>query len=106
MTQMSPLCVDDRNEWPLDSMGLQSDVTKRHREEFTSPPREGAYIHGLYMEGARWDTQVHPLLCDCHGLKKIVLACVLWGGCARKIKKPPTLIHKNLVENSSLTHYF
>uniref|UniRef100_A0A8D2ZL57 Uncharacterized protein n=1 Tax=Scophthalmus maximus TaxID=52904 RepID=A0A8D2ZL57_SCOMX len=46
-----------RNEWPLDSMGLQSDVTKRHREEFTSPPREGAYIHGLYMEGARWDTQ-------------------------------------------------
>ncbi|XP_054619934.1 dynein axonemal heavy chain 9-like isoform X3 [Dunckerocampus dactyliophorus] len=46
-----------RNEWPLDSMRLQCDVTKKHREDLTSPPREGAYVHGLYMEGARWDTQ-------------------------------------------------
>ncbi|XP_058026240.1 dynein axonemal heavy chain 9-like [Ahaetulla prasina] len=46
-----------KNEWPLDKMTLQCDVTKRNREEFTSPPREGAYIHGLFMEGARWDMQ-------------------------------------------------
>uniref|UniRef100_A0A7N8YQ50 Dynein, axonemal, heavy chain 9 n=1 Tax=Mastacembelus armatus TaxID=205130 RepID=A0A7N8YQ50_9TELE len=46
-----------RNEWPLDNMGLQCDVTKKNREDFSSPPREGAYVHGLYMEGARWDTQ-------------------------------------------------
>uniref|UniRef100_A0A668AEI7 Dynein axonemal heavy chain 17 n=1 Tax=Myripristis murdjan TaxID=586833 RepID=A0A668AEI7_9TELE len=46
-----------RNEWPLDRMCLQCDVTKKNREDFTSPPREGAYVHGLFMEGARWDTQ-------------------------------------------------
>uniref|UniRef100_A0A8D0BHG5 Dynein axonemal heavy chain 9 n=1 Tax=Salvator merianae TaxID=96440 RepID=A0A8D0BHG5_SALMN len=46
-----------KNEWPLDKMTLQCDVTKRNREDFTSPPREGAYIHGLFMEGARWDVQ-------------------------------------------------
>ncbi|XP_032430935.1 dynein axonemal heavy chain 9 [Xiphophorus hellerii] len=46
-----------RNEWPLDSMCLQCDVTKKNREDFSSPPREGAYIHGLFMEGARWDSQ-------------------------------------------------
>ncbi|XP_016382633.1 dynein axonemal heavy chain 9 [Sinocyclocheilus rhinocerous] len=46
-----------RNEWPLDKMSLQCDVTKKNREDFSSPPREGAYIHGLFMEGARWDTQ-------------------------------------------------
>ncbi|KAM6469113.1 dynein axonemal heavy chain 9 [Liasis olivaceus] len=46
-----------KNEWPLDKMALQCDVTKRNREDFTSPPREGAYIHGLFMEGARWDVQ-------------------------------------------------
>ncbi|KAA8581021.1 hypothetical protein FQN60_002602 [Etheostoma spectabile] len=46
-----------RNEWPLDRMCLQCDVTKKSREDFTLPPREGAYVHGLYMEGARWDTQ-------------------------------------------------
>ncbi|KAL4648151.1 dynein heavy chain 9, axonemal-like [Arapaima gigas] len=46
-----------KNEWPLDKMCLQCDVTKKSREDFSSPPREGAYIHGLFMEGARWDTQ-------------------------------------------------
>ena len=46
-----------KNEWPLDKMCLQCDVTKKQREDFSSPPREGAYVHGLFMEGARWDTQ-------------------------------------------------
>ena len=46
-----------KNEWPLDKMCLQCDVTKKNREDFASAPREGAYIHGLFMEGARWDTQ-------------------------------------------------
>ncbi|KAL0984038.1 hypothetical protein UPYG_G00136240 [Umbra pygmaea] len=46
-----------RNEWPLDRMILQCDVTKKIREDISTSPREGAYIHGLYMEGARWDTQ-------------------------------------------------
>ncbi|XP_053153098.1 dynein axonemal heavy chain 9 isoform X7 [Hemicordylus capensis] len=52
-----------KNEWPLDKMTLQCDVTKRNREEFTNPPREGAYVHGLFMEGARWDIQT-GLLAD------------------------------------------
>ncbi|XP_055973719.1 dynein axonemal heavy chain 9 [Sorex fumeus] len=46
-----------RNEWPLDQMTLQCDVTKKNKEDFRSPPREGAYVHGLFMEGARWDAQ-------------------------------------------------
>lgn len=46
-----------KNEWPLDKMCLQCDVSKKWKEDFSSPPREGAYVHSLYMEGARWDTQ-------------------------------------------------
>ncbi|RLV89557.1 hypothetical protein DV515_00014817 [Chloebia gouldiae] len=46
-----------KNKWPLDKMTLQCDVTKRSREDFASAPREGAYVHGLFMEGARWDAQ-------------------------------------------------
>lgn len=45
-----------KNEWPLDRMVLTVDVTKKAKEEFSGAPREGAYIHGLFMEGARWDT--------------------------------------------------
>ncbi|KAM4600952.1 dynein axonemal heavy chain 11 [Polymixia lowei] len=46
-----------KNQWPLDKMTLTVDVTKKTKEDYGHPPREGAYIHGLFMEGARWDTQ-------------------------------------------------
>ena len=46
-----------KNECPLDRMCLQCDVTKKQREDFSGPPREGAYVAGLFMEGARWDQQ-------------------------------------------------
>ena len=40
-----------KNELPLDRMCLVCEVTKKYnKEEFSSGPREGAYIHGLYME--------------------------------------------------------
>ena len=40
-----------KNELPLDRMCLVCDVTKKMiKEEFSSGPREGAYIHGLFME--------------------------------------------------------
>ncbi|XP_008430693.1 dynein heavy chain 11, axonemal isoform X2 [Poecilia reticulata] len=46
-----------KNQWPLDKMTLIVDVTKKMKEDFGHPPREGAYIHGLFMEGARWDIE-------------------------------------------------
>nr|XP_036878224.1 dynein heavy chain 11, axonemal [Manis javanica] len=46
-----------KNEWPLDKICLTVDVTKKTKEDYGHPPREGAYLHGLLMEGARWDTQ-------------------------------------------------
>ncbi|XP_028983813.1 dynein axonemal heavy chain 11 isoform X2 [Betta splendens] len=49
--------IGRKNQWPLDNMTLTVDVTKKTKEDFGHPPREGAYIHGLFMEGARWDTQ-------------------------------------------------
>ncbi|XP_061501815.1 dynein beta chain, ciliary isoform X1 [Anopheles gambiae] len=47
-----------KNEWPLDKMCLSCDVTKKWKEDFSAPPREGAYVNGLFMEGARWDVSV------------------------------------------------
>ena len=31
-------------------MCLVCEVTKKNKEEVTTAPREGAYVHGLYME--------------------------------------------------------
>jgi dynein heavy chain len=45
------------NEWPLDRTDAQTDVTKKYEpSELPGPSKEGgAFIHGLFMEGARWD---------------------------------------------------
>ncbi|XP_045053259.2 dynein axonemal heavy chain 11 isoform X2 [Desmodus rotundus] len=51
-----------KNEWPLDKMCLTVDVTKKNKEEYGHPPREGAYLHGLFMEGARWDAQAGTIV--------------------------------------------
>lgn len=40
-----------KKQWPLDKMCLAADVTKKTREEITFPPREGSFVHGLFMEG-------------------------------------------------------
>ncbi|KAL0236998.1 hypothetical protein PCE1_000395 [Barthelona sp. PCE] len=44
-----------KNQWPLDKMVLVTDVVKKNADDISAPPREGAYIVGLYCEGARWD---------------------------------------------------
>lgn len=40
-----------KKQWPLDKMCLAVEVTKKTREEVTFPPKEGSYVHGLFMEG-------------------------------------------------------
>jgi dynein heavy chain, axonemal len=51
-----------KNEWPLDKMCLNCDVTKKQKDDFQGPPREGAYINGLFMEGARWDSTLGSIV--------------------------------------------
>jgi dynein heavy chain len=43
------------NQLPLDVMGFMTQVTKLSPGDITEYAEEGAYIHGLTMEGARWD---------------------------------------------------
>merc|ERR1712096_277395 len=38
-----------------DKMCLTCEVTKKQRDAVQKNAAEGAYIHGLFMEGARWD---------------------------------------------------
>ena len=44
-----------KNDWPLDKTVTQTEVQKKGPEEVTAASKEGAFIHGLFMEGARWD---------------------------------------------------
>jgi len=44
-----------RNEWPLDRTIIQTEVTRKQPDDIDVPAREGAYVFGLSLEGARWD---------------------------------------------------
>ena len=50
-----------KNEWALDKVEIIVDVTKKGPEEIEGATREGAYIHGLFVEGARWDSSTNSL---------------------------------------------
>jgi len=44
-----------RDGHELDKLVITTDVTKRRADEVEHPSRDGAFVVGLYLEGARWD---------------------------------------------------
>merc|ERR1719446_97407 len=50
-----------KNEWALDKVVIATEVTKKSPEELEGPSREGSYVYGLIMEGARWDTGLNSI---------------------------------------------
>lgn len=46
---------DGSKAWSLDTVILQNDVLKITKDDVTSPPSEGVYVYGLFLDGAGWD---------------------------------------------------
>eukprot|EP00941_MAST-03F_sp_MAST-3F-sp1_P001388 g1388.t1 len=50
------------DKWALDDMAYHTEVTKfQSNENVTASPKEGVYIHGLFLDGARWNSQSETL---------------------------------------------
>ena len=50
-----------KNNWPLDKTMIITDVTKKTPEQIDAPSKDGAFVHGLFLEGARWDEKTGAL---------------------------------------------
>ena len=50
-----------KNEWALDRVVVMTEVTKKSPEEVEGPSRDGSFIHGLIMEGSRWDSGLNSI---------------------------------------------
>ena len=44
-----------KQKMELDKLVIQTDVTRKTVEQTDTRARDGAYVYGLYMEGARWN---------------------------------------------------
>merc|ERR1719240_1992277 len=42
------------NSWELDKLYIQTDVTKKTEEDVGEAVKDGCYVTGFNMEGARW----------------------------------------------------
>uniref|UniRef100_A0A1I8HIQ5 DHC_N1 domain-containing protein n=2 Tax=Macrostomum lignano TaxID=282301 RepID=A0A1I8HIQ5_9PLAT len=47
--------VRARRGWSLETVHLASDVTRLSKEEAHAAPPDGAFVHGLVLDGAGWD---------------------------------------------------
>ena len=41
--------------WALDNVALDNEVTRLMKEDIHTPPAEGVYVYGLFLDGAGWD---------------------------------------------------
>lgn len=43
--------------WALDQVNIHNEVTRMLGEDVAKPPKEGVYVHGLFLDGASWESK-------------------------------------------------
>lgn len=62
LTAMKQEVARAHHGWALDQVSMHNDVLKMNADEFKKPPKEGVFVHGLYIDGAGWDRKCAKLI--------------------------------------------
>ncbi|KAI8124809.1 axonemal, Dynein heavy chain 8 [Lucilia cuprina] len=62
LTAMKQEVARAHNGWALDQVTMTNEVLKIGTDECKKPPKEGVYVHGLYLDGAGWDRKTSRLI--------------------------------------------
>eukprot|EP00746_Dinoflagellata_sp_MGD_P094656 gnl/MRDRNA2_/MRDRNA2_37720_c0_seq1.p1 gnl/MRDRNA2_/MRDRNA2_37720_c0~~gnl/MRDRNA2_/MRDRNA2_37720_c0_seq1.p1 ORF type:complete len:2173 (+),score=502.56 gnl/MRDRNA2_/MRDRNA2_37720_c0_seq1:470-6520(+) len=60
LTAIKQLCCQTQ-QLELNKLAVYTEVTKRETKQIDSHARDGAYVTGMYLEGARWDMNSNSL---------------------------------------------
>jgi dynein heavy chain len=66
-----------KSQIPIDALTFKSNITPGFAKDITEPPENGVNIHGLYLQGARWDFK-RTCVEDSEPKKGIVDFPVVW----------------------------
>lgn len=55
LTAIKQVVAANQRGLELNKLYIQTDITKKAIEEIDSIPKDGAYVFGFILEGARWD---------------------------------------------------
>ncbi|XP_014480405.1 PREDICTED: dynein heavy chain 8, axonemal [Dinoponera quadriceps] len=69
LTAMKQEITRARKGWVLDNVTLHNEVLRIMAEEVKTPPIEGVYVYGLFLEGAGWDRRNNHL---CESANKVL----------------------------------
>lgn len=46
-----------KNKLPIDTVGYDFVMMAVDPSQYSSPPADGVYVHGMYLEGCGWDAE-------------------------------------------------
>ncbi|XP_013102946.2 dynein axonemal heavy chain 8 [Stomoxys calcitrans] len=62
LTAMKQEVARAHHGWALDQVSMTNEVLKIGIEDCKKPPKEGVFVHGLYLDGAGWDRKTSRLI--------------------------------------------
>ncbi len=81
-----------KKKYPIDEISFAFEIIDKRESEITSPPEDGCYIKGLFLEGARWDMKEGSIV-ESNSKELYTPLPIIWFRPVRNRKQPDTNIY-------------